>query len=511
VGTVYPGRTADVWVILLEGFGADQVTMCSLANEFVNAGISVASFDFSGHGRSPGGLTFDNAATDRLAKQVLAARESLILYGENPKVFLVGHSLGARVALQAAVIDPQAFDGLVLLGPQVNLAGSAQAALFTGTNDLDLPWVGELGPQNPSIPILMVTGDLDDIITPESAGLLMTRLTGEHSVSQLELHQLDALLNRQWILLPGLVHNYEPFSERVIAAAVTWVRQTAGFPQENPYQPAVASLRVTAWTAGLIGFLLALVGGIGWAELYKTDSKESDLGVEIANLRRFLWGKLALWLAALPVVAVLFGIIVVLPFNYPAFNLIYFGFLGGYGLLNILLYRLGRMPGTSGRLPFDRHDDVQSSRRLFLALGLGALVLFYTAAYARTGWFYVFPLNERLIWLVAFSLVTAPGFWVAYYESRMVRRAAPGKTGSQAALILIGLTPFILWSAFLGGLGSLSGLIGGLQGLLILVLALLFGRLVQAVAGRPWLTALLQALLIFWLLLPQGALFTPGF
>ena len=66
VGTYYPG-TKPVGVLLLEGFGSDQVTMTSLASEFARDGWHVFLFDFSGHGRSPGTLTFDNAQTDRLA------------------------------------------------------------------------------------------------------------------------------------------------------------------------------------------------------------------------------------------------------------------------------------------------------------------------------------------------------------------------------------------------------------------------------------------------------------
>jgi esterase/lipase len=72
VGTYYPG-TQPNGVLLLEGFGSDQVTMTSLSSEFAGSGWSVFTFDFSGHGRSPGTLTFDNAQTDRLAHQAIAA------------------------------------------------------------------------------------------------------------------------------------------------------------------------------------------------------------------------------------------------------------------------------------------------------------------------------------------------------------------------------------------------------------------------------------------------------
>ena len=61
-------------LLILEGFGSDQVTMRSLSRSFARMGMHVFTFDFSGHGVSPGALCFDNAATDRLARQAIAAQ-----------------------------------------------------------------------------------------------------------------------------------------------------------------------------------------------------------------------------------------------------------------------------------------------------------------------------------------------------------------------------------------------------------------------------------------------------
>lgn len=66
-------------MILLEGFGSDQMTMTSLASEFARSGWHVFTFDFSGHGRSPSTLTFDNAQTELLANQALSALEEFKL------------------------------------------------------------------------------------------------------------------------------------------------------------------------------------------------------------------------------------------------------------------------------------------------------------------------------------------------------------------------------------------------------------------------------------------------
>ena len=146
LGTYFPGTEA-VGVILLEGFGSDQLTMTSLASQFARSGWHVLTFDFSGHGRSPGTLTFDNAQTDRLAYQALSAlQEFKQLSGLSAdQIYFVGHSLGARVALQSATLNPERVAGLLLLGTQVNLSTNAQSAFFTGTTDSDLDWVQSLG------------------------------------------------------------------------------------------------------------------------------------------------------------------------------------------------------------------------------------------------------------------------------------------------------------------------------------------------------------------------------
>ena len=197
-------------MLLLEGFGSDQVTMTSLAREFAGGGWHVFTFDFSGHGRSGGTLDFDNARTDRLAKQTLAAlKEFQRNSGLAPEqIVIAGHSLGARVALQAASMSPQKVAGLVLLGTQVNLSTNVQSEFFTGTSDSDLPWVQALGPQNPPVPVLLVSGEWDDILTPAAARLLFGRLSGERFTQQGGHFQSEAAGTggplREQYLLPGL-------------------------------------------------------------------------------------------------------------------------------------------------------------------------------------------------------------------------------------------------------------------------------------------------------------------
>jgi len=537
VGSYYPG-TEPVGVILLEGFGSDQVTMTSLASEFARSGYHVFTFDFSGHGRSPGTLTFDNAQTDRLAYQALSALEEFKhLSGlRADQIFVVGHSLGARVALQSATMNQEKVAGLVLLGTQVNLSTNVQSEFFTGTTDADLPWVQSLGPENPPVPILMISGAWDDILTPENAELLLAKLTDSryytrdgntfisetYSTTEGSIRFLGVttcIFRRPISLTYCVVHNYEPFSGQIfLSIRYRFVHASLYRPDvfgqlsesgdiPTPFKDAMQTtlLRQFSWIIGFVGMMLFVSYGKQWIESCGVISGHTS-GVSVVNSRRFLWGKLLLWLGALPVAAILGSLFFVIPLGKPVFNLIYVGFIGWYGILLFLLYWRGKMPGVQGKLPFVTDRSPVEWKRILAALGIAIGMLVLTAAYARTGWFYVFPVNVRLVWLVVFTPFTALGFWIGLHEGQMVRQAG-SRSAAQTALTLIGLFPFFLYSLLMAAIGSLSGMIGGLQGLLILWLVLAFGNLLQAVGRRPWLTSICMAVLLYWLILPQGVLF----
>ncbi|MDP3721845.1 MAG: hypothetical protein Q8R09_05225, partial [Anaerolineaceae bacterium] len=102
-----------------------------------------------------------------------------------------------------------------------------------------------------------------------------------------------------------------------------------------------------------------------------------------------------------------------------------------------------------------------------------------------------------------FTPFTALGFWIGLHEAQML----PQHRGAQTVLTLIGLFPFFAYTLLMAAIGSLSGMIGGLQGLIILWVVLGFGNLVQAIGRRPWITAICMAVLLYWLILPQGVLF----
>jgi hypothetical protein len=237
----------------------------------------------------------------------------------------------------------------------------------------------------------------------------------------------------------------------------------------------------------------------------KSAEERSANGPRITSLRRFLIAKLLLWLAGLPVGALITGAFFTLPLGLPTFNLIYVGVFGGYGIVNAILYRIGRVPGTEGRLPFQLRRAPEWTG-ILLAGAATLIMLGATAAYARMGWFYVFP-STRLLWLALFSIPTALGLWIGANEISMISHAAPDGFGPQIIGLLIGILPFFLYAAMLAALGSVSGLIGSVQGLIVLALVLSFGHLLRRINRIHAVNALCQAVLLYWLILPQGVLF----
>lgn len=506
LGTYTPGTHA-FGVILLEGFGSDQIALRPAASIFRKTGAHIFSFDFSGHGRSPGGLGFDNAATDRLANQVIAAKETFkSLSGlDEDQMLYFGHSLGARVALQAAALDSTPPAALVLLGTQVNLGANLQSEFFTGTSDIDLEWVQSLSAKNPRSHILLFSGGWDDILTPQAAKALIEKLSTGNEGN-------DLPFSRQLSIIPGLLHNYEIYSTRLLKQMASQLEQLGILSF-----PGTTSLSAQYLFGGLAlgGLLGTLITAPAILSKIKPKPAPSPQRVHILRFKRFIRGKLLLWFSAVPIAALLTGLFFLIPLDLPVLNLIYVGFIGGYGILMFTLYLVGKVPGTEGKCRFETliEKGTSTARGVpWLGLLFWVLILLACVIFTRAGIFYIIPLNQRLIWLGIFSPITALGFWINSRETCMVEifKHESGRKLPRASLLLslIGLTPFFIYTIFMAILGSLSGMIGGLHGLLILSIVILTGNLLYYLIHKAWLIALLQAVLLYALVLPQNVLFT---
>jgi pyruvate dehydrogenase E2 component (dihydrolipoamide acetyltransferase) len=113
------GSSAGQTVVLLHGFGGD------LDNWLFNLGplaavADVVALDLPGHGQSA--VTLPDASVEALARFVAAFLDGLGI----ERAHLVGHSLGAAIAAQLALDEPERAAGLVLVapagfGPEINM------------------------------------------------------------------------------------------------------------------------------------------------------------------------------------------------------------------------------------------------------------------------------------------------------------------------------------------------------------------------------------------------------
>ncbi|HEV7606855.1 MAG TPA: alpha/beta hydrolase [Steroidobacteraceae bacterium] len=96
-------------VLFAHAFAGD-LSHWSATLEYLRPQRRVVAFDFSGHGSSPGALRY---SYEELAKDIAAVVEAQQL----ETFVLVGHSMGAAIAIEYAASHAQRVKGLVLVDP----------------------------------------------------------------------------------------------------------------------------------------------------------------------------------------------------------------------------------------------------------------------------------------------------------------------------------------------------------------------------------------------------------
>ncbi len=101
-------------VLLAHGITAHRDLVLHGSSYLPRHGFEVCSYDARAHGES------DPAPSGAFGYEVLAAdlrRAAAAAFGEGARPLAVGHSMGAHTILAAVTRDPEAFSGLVLVGP----------------------------------------------------------------------------------------------------------------------------------------------------------------------------------------------------------------------------------------------------------------------------------------------------------------------------------------------------------------------------------------------------------
>jgi len=108
-----PDKYIKAVLVVTHGLAEHSGRYMNLVNHFVPAGYAVYSFDYQGHGKSEGERCRINRFSDYIDDLGILIEQ---VRSENPdkKIFLIGHSMGATVAIAYAL--DHGIDGLITSG-----------------------------------------------------------------------------------------------------------------------------------------------------------------------------------------------------------------------------------------------------------------------------------------------------------------------------------------------------------------------------------------------------------
>jgi pimeloyl-ACP methyl ester carboxylesterase len=427
-------------VVLAHGFSSEKTSLVWVRNHLLNAGYSVAMFDFTGHGASQGQVNFDNAQTERLSFDLETVVNWLISSGyEASKMQLYGHSMGGRAILQYASRSDITFEQLYLVGSEVNLIPNLQASFFTGADDLSMPFAKRLSGSSPKSPITIVASTWDDIHTIEASQALYSRLT-----------EGEVTFPRKMVQVNGIIHKYENYSNTVLKVITQ---------ETNPL--------LIVWYVIMLGILFI---PIVWYQLIRAK-------IPVIRQKESLKKQVLYWVLAVVFAVTLLGLSMILPFRKPYFSMQFVVLIGGFGIA----YWLFNLKLFKGCLNQPIKNKIATSIA-FLSLLIAQYTVKFTAIQS-------FQLNPDFVfWSIVFVALSSIGFLAI----------------QQQANNLMKYFPFYMFFALYLILGSLSGIVTTVEGILFLVYSIYGAKVVYAYSHNKGLSALLMGLMLG---LPFGAFF----
>ena len=196
-----PGRGS---LVFLHGLGQHSGDYHRFAATLCRAGIAVWALDHVGHGLTEGELGAPGPVPDLAANAGILVREARFA-GEGLPLVLMGHSLGAGVALTLATAEPTCADGLVLCGAPL---GPTRGSRDESTAESAEHWRSmreQVDVRLTAMPVLAVHGEDDRIIPVDGVRATLGGLAGV-----------------QFITYPEAGHDllHEPVREEVAAEVV---------------------------------------------------------------------------------------------------------------------------------------------------------------------------------------------------------------------------------------------------------------------------------------------------
>jgi len=131
--------------ILLVTHGLAEHSGCylNLVNHFVPQGYAIYSFDYQGHGRSPG-LPGHIERFSYYINDLQAFGDMVRKKHKDTKFFLLGHSMGGTIAITYAIAHQDGLDGLLVSGATLQVGASVSPVMIMAARILSrfLPKAG---------------------------------------------------------------------------------------------------------------------------------------------------------------------------------------------------------------------------------------------------------------------------------------------------------------------------------------------------------------------------------
>jgi len=502
---------------------SNEILFCKyypIANDLVRLGFHVFSTDFAGHGRSSGSLDGSNSS-DYIAEQILLAKEKFKQLSnlDSSQIHLIGHSMGAAGILRATLIDSENVSGLVLLGGAI-----PTKAIDNGLVDL--------GPNNPTTDILIITGTWDDILTPSEAietynSLSNTTITdlddmttGSSKVYQHYTNTSGGFM-RKLFVVSRLVHTYEPISPVVINE----IREFCMWEDNIHIATTLISFndfRLLFIIVEIVNIFLTAIFGIFWWGVFESSIKinqrleddsenvklVSNEYLELVNFSKFLGFKPLFILGGFVLGFIPVLILNFIPVAKPYYAFIYLCPFFGYGILMMTFYSIDKMPGVQGKLRIKIQCLKEKWNWHLFLIGSTVFIVFTSLFVILLSSFlyFVFPANIRLLWLLVLFLLSFVGYYFINFESNLIEKASEKWRIKKFLNYLLFLIPFIAGAAAIGFSGTLIYFFDGIHSVLIITFIFILGELLESIWKKPLMTSLLQSFLLFFLLLPRGPL-----
>ncbi|VAW58175.1 hypothetical protein MNBD_GAMMA11-1030 [hydrothermal vent metagenome] len=171
-------------VLFLHGNGQNISTHAGLIHWLTRYQYDVFIFDYRGYGKSEG-----EANIEGILEDIQSARNYLAERADVKKMFVVGHSLGASLAISNLAQYPDGPDGAIFVSPFGNYRKIAREVMSRSWLTWALQWPVSLGvtdnynpedvvDQLPPVPVLFIYSEQDQMINPRHVLDLYALATG---------------------------------------------------------------------------------------------------------------------------------------------------------------------------------------------------------------------------------------------------------------------------------------------------------------------------------------------